>query len=513
MRLNRRRFVGGLLGTTAVGGMLAKPLRAISSLQLDSRPPTDVVEAFGFVGDGRTDNYRAFHRWVAHANRAGGGHYVFPAGTYYVERYRSLPMPQSERQNAQPAPIVGCDGLTITGYGAKIVLNGNFHRRAGQEVLDVTFLPFEFKRCRNVRIAGFEMDGGVRGMTRDPAANEVYAHLISLLGCSNVTLQDLDLHHSQTDAVYLYEEGFNVAGRAGIACRNVTMQNVHCHNNARGGLAAFHVLGLLCTDCSFNENGHGLGRYRSHAPGYGVDVEPDHFEPHAIDTRTGDLEFRRCTFNDNVSAFLAAYLPRYQGYLRIVDCSSSSRFGYQHHMIIAWRGALVQGGVHDAGNASIWTCWQVDRGGDFTIRDCEIRSSALYGVHHAFPGNRLTLERVKITGTHRRAAGHGFVLAIHGDPGGGQRNSLQDCEIFVPAARHLRADSYDYEVSLHHTHSESNLFATNLPAIGGRHFAVEYGPGTVVRGDRFRGTAPGPADSFRPAHNAAHDTRARFSRP
>src|SRR5918993_5765275 len=83
--MKRRDFVAGLLGTAAL------PLGA-TAFRAAAQPAgeaVNVVERFGLVADGRTDNYLAFHRWAAHVNRVGGGHYVFPPGTYYVHKYRT----------------------------------------------------------------------------------------------------------------------------------------------------------------------------------------------------------------------------------------------------------------------------------------------------------------------------------------------------------------------------------------------------------------------------------------
>lgn len=507
MQLGRRSFIGASLA-----GALLAPRGYLTPAAMAQQPdtkPINVVAAFGFAPDGRTDNYQAFHRWAAHVNRAGGGNYLFPPGVYYVERYRTPE--RGELDPVRNAGILNCDGLTITGYGARILLNGAFHRSPGRDTNRAIFMPLEFGWCRNLRIAGFEIDGGVRSMTRDPSATEIYSHLIALNGCVAVELLDLDLHHSQTDAVYLYLAGWSPGKRAGTACREVTLKNVRCTNNARGGLAALQVNGLVCVDCTFSENGTGLGRYIAHAPGFGVDVEPDYLSAADVDVRTGNVEFRNCRFDDNVSAFLAAYSQRYDGYLRLIDCSSSNQFDHPYHIIIDWPGALVQGGRHDLGAGTFWTSWQGERGGDLTIRGSEIRTAGLYGLFHAEAGNIVHLDAVRLTGAHRQPGSHGVTLGIQADPGGSRRNSVRNCHVSVPAARKSPGHLYDYEVSLHHTVSEANLFQTDLPVGVGEHFCVEYGRGVVAGGDRFHGTAPGPGDSFRPSHMSNHDTRVPYS--
>jgi hypothetical protein len=506
--MNRRGFMAGLLGSASLP-LAAIAVRAEAQAEEEA---IDVVERFGFVPDGRTDNYEAFHRWAAHVNRVRGGNYRFPPGTYVVTRYRTRSLGTRDPRNVINSMIEGADGLTVTGYGARIRLNGAFHRpgRPGPDgqpagLQYAAFMPFEIVRSRNVTIKGFEMDGGVREMSRDASVNEAYFSLIGLAGCTRVTIEDLDLHHSQTDAVDL----ISTAGGRRIACRDVVLRKVKAHSNARGGLGVIQVKGLLCVDCEFNANG-ATDKYPPHSPQFGVDIEPDYMLPE-VDILTGDVEFRRCQFHDNGSALLAAYPNRYSGYLRVVDCHSSNRRGGDYHLIVSWPGAVIQGGVHDAGRGQVCASWQGGSGGDVTIRQCEIRTSGAYGVMHYFDGNLVRLEEVRIVGSHRGPGAEGEVLTMKGNPGRGRRNLVRNCELFIPAARKSAAASYDYEILFDHTVSEGNLFRTDLPASRGEHFAVAYGNGASGRGDRFRGTAPGPQDSFRPVHNSAFDTRTPFT--
>ena len=509
--MHRRDFVTGLLCSAAALPLGAVAFRAAAQ---SAGEPVNVVERFGFVADGRTDNYDAFHRWVAHVNRAGGGNYVFPPGTYFVRRFRTKHHEIRAQGDVVNPRIDRVEGLTVSGYGATIRLNGAFHRTAraapggGQVGRHMAvFMPFEIHRSSNVTIKGFEIDGGLRQMSRDPAVVETYAGLVALHGCTKVLLEDLDLHHCQTDGVYLMSSG--LGGKPMIVNRDITLRKVKSHDNARGGLGVIQVYGLLCVDCAFNRNG-APGKYLPHAPQFGVDIEPDYVTPD-VDLLTGNIEFRNCEFMDNGSALLAAYRDRFRGYLRLIDCRSSNRSRGPYHMIVNWAGAAIQGGVHDAGEGQIFLSWQKQTRGDVTVRDCEIRTSGRYGLMHSFDGNLVRLERVKIVGTHDGPGTHGEMVRFEADPGGGRRNIIRACEVFVPAARKSPARPYDYEILLRHTLSEGNLFRTDLAASGGRHFAVEYGPGAAARGDRFRGTAPGPADSIRPGHGSNHDSRQPFT--
>lgn len=509
--MKRRDFVIG----SAV--LAAQPVRAQTT-----RPvAVDVTSAFGFVGDGKTDNYAAFLRLAAAATARGGGRYRFPPGDYYVARYRTTKAYQrAEYLAARPRDVTnavfkGCRGLELSGRGARILLNGKFHRSAKIQpdgvmsgMLAATVIPFELRQCQNVVIEGFEIDGGVRAMTRDPGVDEAYANLIALHACRNVILRDLDLHHSQTDAILLSDDMMLGAPR-GVACRDIRLERVRCRNNARGGLAPLQVLGLHCVDSAFNGSAFGTGPYGHHAPGFGVDVEPDRYLPGQVDVRTGNLHFERCEFIDNFSAFLAAYPHHYQGYLRLIDCTSRNGNNAPNPLIICWPGALLQGGDHDLGSGTFWTGWSGMAGGDLTVRNARFRGNGPFGIFHAHPDNRVILDGITLTGTHTKPT-FGSFPAIEADAGGGKRNVVRGCRFFIPAARKSAQPSAEPVVSINHADCSGNLFETDLPARGGQRFMVTYHAGARVSGDRFKGKLPGPNDTIAP-HGRPFDTRQSYS--
>ena len=236
--MNRRDFIGG---ASAAAAVLAAPGPVRAQVTRDGA--VDVVERFGFVPDGRTDNYEAFHRLAAFATRSGGGNFLFPPGEYRVGRHRSTDYKSRDPREVINAHWERCDGLTLTGIGARIRLAGNFRReaRVGRDGLAIgmhtaNFMPFEVRHSRNVVLRGFEIDGGVREMSRDEGLTEAYAALIALNACRNVTLADLDLHHCQTDAIYLSDDVHNARAR-GTACRDIALERVRCSNKARAALA------------------------------------------------------------------------------------------------------------------------------------------------------------------------------------------------------------------------------------------------------------------------------------
>jgi hypothetical protein len=518
--MDRRLFLTGSAASAA-----ALPATA----QVARGSAVNVVTAFGFVPDGKTCNYDAFHRLAKAANARGGGRYRFPPGDYYVARYRTTKAYQRpEYRAAAPKDVTNstfsrCNGLELIGAGARIRLNGKFtrHARLNSEgvmlgLLEGIFMPFEFSNCQNVTISGFDMDGGVRDMRKEAGVTEAYAYLIALHACRNVTLRDLHLHHCQTDAILLHDNAM-LDGARGVACRDVRIERVRCINNARGGLAPLQVYGLICTDSAFNGSAFGTGSYGHHAPGFGVDVEPDHKRPEQVDIKTGNLHFERCEFMDNGSAFLAAYTDSFQGYLRIIDCNSRNGNNTPNPIIICWPGALLkqggallQGGQHDLGNGTFWTGWSGEYGGDLIVRNASFSGDGPYGIFHAHENNRVTLDGITLIGRHRKG-GAGAFPAIEAPPAKGQRNIVRNSRFFLAAGRKSAQPLNEPVASFNHVDCSGNRFETDLPAMGGQQFVIYYHPQARVSGDRFKGMAPGLRDTIMPSGGPV-DTRTPFSR-
>jgi hypothetical protein len=486
--LNRRAFVAGAGATALIPGTVAAVTGQVA---------TNVVDAFGFVPDGITDNYRAFRALAAFATKRGGGRFFFPKGVYRVAEYRTTkayqrPAYQAARPNdITNAVFLNCKGLELLGEEALIKLNGRFHRssRLNEEgvvsgKLAAIFMPFALRHCSDVVISGFDIDGGVRDMTRDPGVTEAHADLISLDACRRVVLRDLVLHHSQTDAILLSDDVTLSGIRPGTACRDIRLERVRCVNNARGGLAPLQVLGLTCVDCSFSGSGRGTGAYGHHAPGFGVDVEPDRRDPKDVDVKTGNLHFENCEFRDNFSAFLAAYIRSFQGSLRIINCRSSNRYDAPNHMIICWPGALLEGGTHDLGAGRFWTSWSGQTGGDLIVRSSQFYSKDHFGIFHAHPNNLVTLENIRLTGTHEKPT-FGAFPAIQADPGAGRRHIVRRCRIFLPKQRKSPPPTAEVGASFNHAICSNNLFETDLAPSQGK-FLVMYHDCSVT-GDRYKG--------------------------
>lgn len=511
--MKRRTFLAGAAAAAVLGPKVAR-----ASVQREEA--INVVERFGFVPDGRADNYAAFHRLADFANAARGGRFHFPEGDYAVQRYRTAPYGTRDPQVVRNATFLDLDRLELSGRGARILLNGRFHRsgQMGRDGLtlgihNVHFMPFDIRRCRNVRIAGLEIDGGAGDTTRDIAVLEGYAHLIALNSCTDVLLEDLDLHHALSDGIFLGDDVSHTGVLPGRVCRNVRLRNVKCRHNARGGLAPLHVLGLLAEDCDFSGNGF-PGRHGGHAPGFGIDFEPDRNRVGIdVDSLTGNAEFRRCTLFDNGSAILAAYIASYTGYCRFIDCDTRNGNDQGNHIIASWpgEGLLIQGGQHDAGVGLINLSWQ-QPGGTTRLKGLTLRSRNAFGILHAYAGNLAMVEDCDIIGTHREPDDGPFIF-FGQDPGGGRRNLFRGNRLFLPAAHKGIGAPFQVECTFANTDLADNLYRTDL-ARPGEFFARNADPATCsARNERFQGAFPGRQDSFRPEISETYDTRRPVSMP
>src|SRR5687768_17509973 len=94
--MRRRELLAGILSGAALAPLTG--LGTVASAQPRTSGGINVMERFGFVPDGRTDNYEAFHRLADHATQNRGGHYVFPRGVYFVERFRTAPHGTTDRR-------------------------------------------------------------------------------------------------------------------------------------------------------------------------------------------------------------------------------------------------------------------------------------------------------------------------------------------------------------------------------------------------------------------------------
>jgi hypothetical protein len=263
------------------------------------------VKTFGARGDGLTDDYDALQAAAAYVCRHPGTTLLFPPGTYRISRYRITGGPSEN--SVRNIRYTGCRNVTISGYGARIEVQGDFRRTADLTTGPVRtsykngVIPFEIINSSDFTIQGFELNGSADHMTRDPGVGEGANAGILTTRCRRYILQDIYVHHFPTD-------GITLGGNSEIADQDATLRRITAANNGRQGLSVIQVRAATISSSIFKLTGRTGGAYGSHAPAAGVDVEPVRAPPQE-DLKTGALVFDRCRFEDNLGAQFVSGWP------------------------------------------------------------------------------------------------------------------------------------------------------------------------------------------------------------
>ena len=160
----------------------------------------------GAVGDGVSDDYHALLRAARRVSGTRGTTLVFPPGTYGIGRYkRGGP----NGNGISDIVFENRRELRIVGYGARIEVKGDFHRPCDHQDGEHRYsysdsvTPFVFSNCRRFQIEGFELNGNVDKMSRDPGVGEGNGFGIATYDCSDYVLSNMYIHRFQTDGMYL----------------------------------------------------------------------------------------------------------------------------------------------------------------------------------------------------------------------------------------------------------------------------------------------------------------------
>ncbi|HEX8433021.1 MAG TPA: right-handed parallel beta-helix repeat-containing protein [Longimicrobium sp.] len=283
------------------------------------------IRAYGAVGDGKHNDLPAYFAMVAAVNAARGGTALFPPGVYYMDDHQRYDERGIAGGSSQPV-FSDCDGLRISGYGAKIDLRGDFHRTRASDRHPI--IGVRVQRCRNFVIEGLEIDGNVDRMTRAPGMPETWSHGILVASSQRYVLRDLNVHHHAMDGIGL--------GRTerGVPDEDVRLENVFSSYNARQALSILGCRRLTAVNCVFANTGRSLP-YGGYAPGTGVDVEPE-----GRGAVGEEIVFDGCRFENNFGGQVAVGYPHLVRGVRFVRCHMSG-----HTENLAYSVSLVGNGV------------------------------------------------------------------------------------------------------------------------------------------------------------------------
>jgi hypothetical protein len=269
--------LGAGLGTTiaSVQGPTSATLSAASSATISNAQLEIGTDAFDAIQSAAT------------AICSKGGTLVFPPGTYVIGRHKAFS--GSATNYVGDINWSGCTGVTISGYGATIYIDGSFHQYADgvrEKSNENALTPFSFRAANNVTIKGVEINGNKNLITKDAGVTTEsltsYGIAFTGGGNQNYSIRDVYIHEVQTDAIQI---GNSSTGTD----YNVVIDNTRAINSGRGNLSIENVVGLTVTNSTLS--GAGTGSYGGYQPMHGVDIEPG--------VRADNLTFDNITSTNN----------------------------------------------------------------------------------------------------------------------------------------------------------------------------------------------------------------------
>jgi len=502
----------GGTGTDNVG-TIVEPTSGVGRFYRLYSGPID-VRWFGLVCDGVTDDFNAWKKVVDVVNDNGGGIVSLPAGKtiFFGQHIVS--------GNGVTNPVFqSCNGLTIEGNGCTILVQGGFNR-AAQTTVTVSGLLFY--DCTQVVVRNLTIDGNNTTITKSGGVNEGFAYGVYFASCLQTTLENVYTVNWITDGV-----AYNISNVSNpcLACRDATMINCKSIGNARQGLSIIQLYGGTFLGCEFSNTGQ--TSYGNHSPTAGIDIEQDRTtataSPNQMDVNSGAMTFVSCVMSNNGGCACTSSFPDYTKGISWKNCvfdvgasnPLSSSFGVINDArdvdFIGCRFALYDRGFYATFTDSTKTLTSPPANYVNLIK-CDIENTAelLHALQPKLNTNNKPRVPMLIQGNRfvstKTSAGQTANVLYIANSGAVLRNNF----IFIPAAGYVDEGSgrcVRMQIAPVRD-SEDNVFRTDLLASAAAgnnaHYAAQYSetPLFGVRNEIYIGTAPGTADTIRPAFGA-----------
>ncbi|HEY3265349.1 MAG TPA: right-handed parallel beta-helix repeat-containing protein [Armatimonadota bacterium] len=478
--------------------------------QAPAGSPTYNALNYGAVADGVTDNYAAFQRLAAavspppYGTGTGKGTIVFPPGVYRINQYRILG--GAQMTGIQNIYFRNCNGLTVTGTGATISVSGAFKRSADYTIAPYSYsyrqqvVPLYFYYCQNFVVDGFNLDGNIGQMTRDPGVVEGTSYGLATESCSNYTIKNITAHHFASDGLMIGASSPLPSRPQAIADRNGAVINVHAYNNARMALSVYQARGITISDSVFETAGIVPGAYGGHLPMSGAGIEPDCKTPGVnCDVKTGDITFKNCTFSDNVGMQWYAGGGDGTENVTLDGCTIADgpHSTDDYTMLLCVKNGLMQNSTMRGKRLTIVR-------GSFpnvsaTIRNNKLYSNAFAIVADGQPATAL-IDNNDIIGTYAGPTSN-LIVYLQNMPNVDFVNN----RVFVPAADKSGTGGQGV-VWLNNIHSsQNNTFTTDLTGASTSHFCATYTACPTYQDHYNSGTY------FRPAFNSTFNAANPYS--
>jgi len=271
-----------------------KPAAQTAAFTSSSAADIINVKDFGAKADGIANDYQPIQDAIRELHKRRSGVLFFPKGIYRVnEVFRQTEL--GKVLNGRSHFIFrGLKNITIRGEkGSVISIKGDFHKKVEWEIKErnagysyTQQISFIFNDCKNITVENLEINGNVDKMTRKTKVTEGPSMGLLFGDAINeeyekVTLRNLFIHHMATDGICFKGKGGDVYG-----------ENLVLKNNGRCAMSIVQGKNMRFVNCDFSETGL-TGKYVSHAPNTGVDIENESF------TTIENIYFKRCRFAKN----------------------------------------------------------------------------------------------------------------------------------------------------------------------------------------------------------------------
>lgn len=275
---------------------------------LSAQTILDVKKDFGAMGNGKTDDTKAFLRAVDKINSSGGNVTLnIPTGNYLLNPQRNGLQSEGPFRSIEILYFKNCRNIKVLGTGAKLTFKndlyyGAFEKQNGrwQKYPGVTtnynYLAtighgIKLENCSDINISNIEIDGNNKNFITGGQFGDVGFQVdndgIFIQDSRNITLTSLNIHHFGRDGLQIINktpQGFNTP------YQDITLTKCRFEYNGRQGFSWTGGVGLTATDCNFGNTGK--SKFVS-PPGAGIDFEPN------AGYIVYDGKFYNCTISNN----------------------------------------------------------------------------------------------------------------------------------------------------------------------------------------------------------------------
>jgi len=190
---------------------------------------------------------------------------------------------------------------------------------------------------------------------------ETGGRLMVFNSCKTVKLKNLYLHHAQSDGLY-------ISGNSS----NFTASNIISANNGRQGMSIIHLINGSFKNCSFINTGFTEGEYGYHAPGAGIDIEPNSNGP-----GVENVLFDSCTFTNNKGSQIVISSPKYTTNIIIRNSNIDAQKGNSgYQLILAAKKVRLENSYIDCGPGNLCPTWNSQPGSEVIIKNNIIKSAS-----------------------------------------------------------------------------------------------------------------------------------------